>query len=149
MALEEDIRQQTFNSEHEKAAVNILYTGSWLHGINSAWLKDHDITPEQFNVLRILRGSHPAKLMLSDIRIRMIDKNSNATRLVEKLRQKGMVKREICRNNRRQVDITITEKGLKTLKNIDSTQTKWLENLKSISKKEAAELNRILDKLRK
>jgi DNA-binding MarR family transcriptional regulator len=86
--------------------------------------------------------------MLADITSRMIDKSSNATRLVEKLRQKGFLKREICENNRRQVDIIITEKGLNILRKIDSQQAEWLVTLKNITKNEAQELNRILDKLR-
>lgn len=86
--------------------------------------------------------------MLADITSRMLDKNSNATRLVEKLRQKNFVKREICESNRRQVDISITEKGLEILRNIDREESGWFEKLKAISKQEASELNRILDKLR-
>jgi DNA-binding MarR family transcriptional regulator len=78
----------------------------------------------------------------------MIDRNSNATRLVEKLRQKGLVKREICENNRRQVDISITDPGLDVLKRIDEGRDQWLENLKTVSKSEAEELNNALDKLR-
>jgi DNA-binding MarR family transcriptional regulator len=148
MSLEEDIQQERFTNEYEKVVVNVLYTSSWLYNANSARLKDHDITPEQFNVLRILRGSHPKKLMLADITSRMLDKNSNATRLVEKLRQKNLVNREICENNRRQVDISITEKGLSVLKKIDNEQPEWLDQLKNISRTEAQELNRILDKLR-
>lgn len=148
MSLEREIQQERFANEHEKAAVNVLFTGSWLHSLNSARLKKHDITPEQFNVLRILRGSHPKTMMLADITCRMLDKNSNATRLVEKLRQKGLVKREICENNRRQVDISITEKGLNVLKAIDQDDSTWQSVLKNISKQEAGELNRILDKLR-
>ena len=148
MSLEQDIQQERFLNEHEKAAVNILYTSGWLYNINAGRLKAYDITPEQFNVLRILRGSHPKALMLADITSRMLDKNSNATRLVEKLRQKGLLKRDICENNRRQVDISITEKGLMVLKKIDGEEQEWLNTLKNISKTEAQELNRILDKLR-
>lgn len=148
MGLEQDIKQEKFANEFEKSMVNILFTGSWLHNQNSSRLKPHGITPEQFNVLRILRGSNPKPLMLAEITSRMIDKNSNATRLVEKLRQKGLLKREICDNNRRQVDISITEKGLALLKKIDDDSEAWLESMKTISKAEAAELNRILDKLR-
>jgi len=148
MSLEYDIKQEKFGNEFEKAAVNILFTSSWLSNVNAARFKPHDITPEQFNVLRILRGSHPKAMMLADITSRMIDKSSNCTRLVEKLRQKGMVKREICEGNRRQVDISITEKGLSVLKKIDQEESEWLATLKNISKTEALELNRILDKLR-
>ena len=148
MSLEKEIKQDKFQNEFEKVAVNILFTASWLYNMNAARLKSHAITPEQYNVLRILRGSHPKALMLADVTCRMIDKNSNATRLVEKLRQKGLLKREICENNRRQVDISITEKGLSTLKKIDAEAEAWVETLKGITKAEAQEVNRILDKLR-
>lgn len=148
MPLEQDIHQEKFQSEFQKAAVNILFTGSWLYNTNAAFLKEFDITPEQFNVLRILRGSHPNPMMLADITCRMIDKNSNATRLVEKLRVKGLVKREICKNNRRQVDISITEKGMSLLTKIDKSSDAWQSALKNLTKAEAHELNRLLDKLR-
>ena len=148
MSLEDDIQQNKFNSEHHKAAINILYTSAWVYNGNASRLKKYDITPEQYNVLRILRGSHPRKLMLAEVTNRMIDKNSNATRLVEKLRQKGFVKRELCENNRRQVDITITDKGLALMKSIDAEESEWIDSLKNITKAEAVELNRILDKLR-
>ncbi len=148
MSLEEDIKQEKFDNEFQKVAVNILFTSSWLYNINADRLKAHDITPEQFNVLRILRGSHPKALMLAEVTCRMLDKSSNATRLVEKLRLKGLVKREICEGNRRQVDIFITDKGLAILKKIDSEESEWIATLKNISKAEAQELNRTLDKLR-
>jgi len=148
MSLEDDIQQQRFGSEHQKAAINVLYTSGWIYNNNANRLKKHGITPEQFNVLRILRGSHPNKLMLADITGRMIDKSSNATRLVEKLRQKGLVKRELCESNRRQVDISITEKGSVLMKVIDGEEGEWIESLKNITKGEAVELNRLLDKLR-
>jgi DNA-binding MarR family transcriptional regulator len=148
MSLEQDIQQEKFGNELEKAAINILFTSSWLRNINLGRLKPHDITPEQFNVLRILRGSHPKKMMLADITSRMLDKSSNATRLVEKLRQKGLVNREICEGNRRQVDISVTDKGLAVLKKIDGEEKEWLARLNNITETEAEELNRILDKLR-
>lgn len=148
MPLEQDIRQKKFDSEFHKTAVNILYTSNWLYNLNVLRLKPFDITPEQFNVLRILRGSHPKALMLADVTCRMIDKNSNATRLVEKLRQKGFVERKVCEGNRRQVDIRITSRGLKLLESIDKESKGWTATLKNISKVEARELNRILDKLR-
>ena len=148
MSLEQAIRQQKFDSEFHKTAVNILFTSSWLYNLNALRLKPYDITPEQFNVLRILRGSHPKALMLADITCRMLDKNSNATRLVEKLRQKGLVSRTVCENNRRQVDISITPKGMRALESIDKDSKGWQEVLGNISKAEAQELNRVLDKLR-
>ena len=149
MKLEDEILQQKgFATEHERAVVNIFYTSGWLYNLNASRLKDHDITPEQFNVLRILRGAYPKPMMLSDISGRMLDKSSNATRLVEKLRQKGWVKREICPNNRRQVDIIITEAGLGTLTAIDNGCQEWMNSIKRLNEAELSELNRILDKLR-
>ncbi|MBX2956073.1 MAG: MarR family transcriptional regulator [Cyclobacteriaceae bacterium] len=147
-SIESEVKQEKFQSEFQKAAVNILFTGSWLYNQNATFLKTFDVTPEQFNVLRILRGSHPKPMMLADITCRMIDKNSNATRLVEKLRVKGLVKREICKNNRRQVDISITDKGLNLLTKIDRASDAWQSTLKNLTKAEAQELNRLLDKLR-
>jgi len=148
MAIEDVIRQTKFESEYQKAAVNLLHTSSWLYNGQSIRLKPYNITPEQFNVLRILRGSHPKPLRLADIACRMIDKSSNATRLVEKLRQKGLVSRTTCESNRRQVDIKITPKGLAMLNRIDKETEGWMAMMKNMTKSEAAELNRILDKLR-
>lgn len=148
MAIEDDIRQEKFTDEYQKAGINILFTGSWLYNVNAAALKRFGITPEQFNVLRILRGSHPKTMMLADIATRMIDKSSNCTRLVEKLRLKGLVGRELCENNRRQVDISITDKGISLLRKIDADGAWWQETFERITKKDARELNRILDRLR-
>ncbi len=148
MSLEKEIKQQKFESEHHKAAINVLVTGNWLYSQNATFLKQYDLTPEQFNVLRILRGSYPRPMMLLDITARMIDKSSNCTRLVEKLRQKGLVKREICETNRRQVDILITKKGLTLLTELDTGTPEWLRLVQRLSKAEVKELNRMLDKVR-
>jgi DNA-binding MarR family transcriptional regulator len=148
MGLEQDLKQERFDNVYEKMVVNILFTGSWLSNLNAARLKPFGLTPEQYNVLRILRGSHPKPMMLADITSRMIDRNSNATRLVEKLKSKGFVNREICETNRRQVDISITESGLNVLAKIDEGLDQWLENLKTIPQSEVEELNSVLDKLR-
>ncbi|MEN9332786.1 MAG: hypothetical protein RLZZ94_1876, partial [Bacteroidota bacterium] len=146
--LEEAIKQKKFGNEFEKAVVNILYTASWLEGINIQRFKPHGISPQQYNVLRILRGSHPNPVMLGEITERMIDKNSNATRLVEKLRLKGFLKRDICKTNRRQVDITITSKGLALLEELDTHIDQWQNEHMKIKKSEVQLLNELLDKLR-
>lgn len=148
MSIEEEIRQEKFGSEHHKAAINILFTSSWVYRRNAARLKPFGITPEQYNVMRILRGSLPAPMRLADIACRMIDRSSNATRLVEKLRTKGLVKRERCEDNRRAVDIWITDKGMALMKAIDEREHEWVASFRSISSSEAKELNRLLDKLR-
>ena len=148
MGLEQDLKQERFANEYEKMVVNILFTGSWLSNLNATRLKPFGLTPQQYNVLRILRGSHPKPMMLADITSRMIDRNSNATRLVEKLRHKGLVKREVCKNNRRQLDISVTDSGLEVLRKIDEGRDQWLEKLITISKPEVVELNNMLDRLR-
>jgi DNA-binding MarR family transcriptional regulator len=149
MRIEEEIKQnKKFSNEYEKLLINILFTASWLEAANIQRFKPFGISPQQYNVLRILRGSSPKPLMLSDISTRMIDKNSNATRLVEKLRLKNLVKREVCENNRRQVDIVITKKGLDLLADIDKGADMWFDNFKTLSKPEAELLNNTLDKLR-
>lgn len=146
MSLEKEIKQEKFESEFHKLAVNILFTGSWLYNLNAALLKKYNVTPEQYNVLRILRGQHPEPMMLAEITTRMIDRSSNATRLVEKLRHKGLVKRVICEDNRRKVDISITGKGLTLLKKLDNLGD-WADAMK-VSKTEAQVLNQLLDKIR-
>lgn len=149
MKIEEEIKQQKkFADVYEQAVVNIFFTSGWLYNLNASRLKKYGVTPEQFNVLRILRGSYPNPMMLSEISGRMLDKSSNATRLVEKLRQKSLVKREICPNNRRQVDIMIAEAGLGILTAIDNGCQEWMSSIKNLSTAEAQDLNRILDKLR-
>jgi DNA-binding MarR family transcriptional regulator len=149
MSLEQEIKQQKkFSNEFEKLAVNILFTASWLDTISIQRFKPFGISPQQYNVLRILRGSAPKPMMLGDIASRMIDKNSNATRLVEKLRLKDLIRREICDNNRRQVDITITPKGLELLADIDKQADNWSKTFASLAEQEAAMINDALDRIR-
>jgi DNA-binding MarR family transcriptional regulator len=149
MRLEEEIKQlKKFTNEFEKLTVNILYTASWLEAKNIQRFKPYGISPQQYNVLRILRGASPKPMMLGDIAVRMIDKNSNATRLVEKLRLKNFITREVCENNRRQVDIAITEKGLELLSAIDNESDNWLKSIKTLTIQEAEAINETLDKLR-
>jgi DNA-binding MarR family transcriptional regulator len=148
MSIEEAIRQKKFDNEYIKLAVNILFTSGWISVLDIQRLKPHGLSPQQFNVLRILRGSQGKALRLGDISSRMIDRNSNATRLVEKLRIKGLVKREICEDNRRQVNIWITPKGLSLLAELDQFEERWTEPFKNISKAEAKQMNLLLDKLR-
>lgn len=148
MKLEEELKQRKFPSEYEKLFVNILFTAGYFESLAIHRFKPFNISIQQYNVLRILRGSNPTPLMLSDISSRMIDKNSNATRLVEKLRIKGLVKREICTNNRRQVDISITQKGLDLLTAVEVNADEFHNQLKVLTLDEATALNEYLDRLR-
>lgn len=148
MTLEEEIKQSRFPNEVEKALINVLFTANHLYSHNLKRFKPHGVSPEQYNVLRILRGSHPKKLRLADIAGRMLDRNSNATRLVEKLRLKDFVTRENCPVDRRQVDIGITDKGLEVLSRIDVESKLWFDTQQHISQEEAQTLNTLLDKMR-
>lgn len=148
MKLEDELKQRKFSSEYEKLFVNVLFTAGYFESLAIHRFKPFNISIQQYNVLRILRGSNPTPLMLSDISSRMIDKNSNATRLVEKLRVKGLVKREICNNNRRQVDISITQKGLNLLTEIEVNAEDFHHQFQILTIDEATALNEYLDRLR-
>lgn len=148
MKLEEEIKQKKFNSEFDKLAVNIIFTSNWLHLIYSQALKPHNITNQQFNVLRILRGQHPNAISVSQIKSRMLDKMSDASRLVDRLIEKNLVEREICKNDRRRTEVKITDAGLKLLKEIDSEIPAIRKKLHRLSAKEAKTINDLLDKLR-
>jgi DNA-binding MarR family transcriptional regulator len=148
MELEKEIQQVQFASPVQKAVLNVLFTSSWLNGLTTKQLKPFGISPQQYNVLRILRGSHPKPLMLSQISARMLDRMSNATRLVEKLRLKGWCNRATNGQNRRQLDINITEAGLQALSAMDEEMGEREVLFAKITEAEAQELSRILDKLR-
>lgn len=149
MKLEEEINQQVFQNEFQKAQINVLVTSAWISQTTAKALKDFNISWQQFNILRILRGRHPEPATVKLLAERMIDKMSNASRLVEKLKLKGLVDRRACLEDRRRVDIIITEKGL-DLVNVASTkidqQGRDLEG--KLSKEEAILLSNLLDKMR-
>ncbi len=148
MKLEEEIKQSSFRNEYHKLAVNILYTYSWLMTKIADHLWKFDLTLQQFNLLRILRGQYPEPASISLLKERMIDKMSDASRLVDRLISKGLVEREICPEDRRRVNVIITKKGLNLLKKIDETDQTMDNILKNVSKEEANLLNDLLDKLR-
>jgi DNA-binding MarR family transcriptional regulator len=148
MKLEDEIIQKKFGNEYEKLVVNILYTGNWMNLVNSSNLKPYGLTLPQYNVLRILRGQHPNPATVNLLIERMLDKSSNASRIVDRLLIKELLTRRACKKDRRSVDVSITEKGLKLLKKIDATQPKWKEIFNTLSEAEAKNLNILLDKLR-
>ncbi len=148
MKLEEEIKQKKFISEKHKAVINLMYTGNWVYSINKSILKTYQLSPEQYNVLRILRGQYPNPSTVLLLNERMLDKMSNVSRIVEKLRIKELLTREACPDDRRQVDITITEEGLKLLEKIDLETNIIDEALRKLTNKEAEQLNALLDKVR-
>ncbi len=148
MELEKEIQQEKFQNEYQKLLVNILFTHGWLTSLYAKHLKPYGISAQQYNILRILRGQHPNPATINLLRERMLDKMSNASRLVEKLRLKGLVERRECPMDRRAVDVIITQKGLDLLKTLDNVIRTMEDKLKTITEVEAKEVNRILDKLR-
>jgi DNA-binding MarR family transcriptional regulator len=148
MELEKEINQKKFRNESHKLMVNIIYTFNWLNGQQSDFLKPFDITYQQFNVLRILRGQQMQPASIKLIRERMLDKMSDASRIVEKLRMKGLVERHICQHDRRSCQVFITQKGMDLLSEIDTNEMKQTDLMVALSEKEKVELNLLLDKLR-
>jgi DNA-binding MarR family transcriptional regulator len=148
MKIEDEIKQKSFKSEYQKLAVNLLFTHGWLISFQKKFFENHDITNTQFNILRILRGQHPDPLSINLLKDRMLDKMSDTSRLVERLRVKGLVDRKICKDDRRKSDVKITDKGLELLKNLDYIDDSFQNVFSKINIKEAKDLNNLLDKLR-
>ncbi len=150
MKLEEALKQtKPFKSEFQKLVLNIHYTSSCLNAALAEILKPFDLSPHQYNVLRILKGKHPDSYCNQEITSRMIDKNSNATRIVDKLVVKKLVSRIGCDEDRRQVLIKITDAGLKTLDEIDSKLRDDSIAIPGITEEEAKLVNACLDRIRK
>ena len=148
MGIDKDIHQNKFRNERHKAMINLLFTYGWTVERLKQFVSDHGITHQQFNILRILRGNHPTPLSTLTIRERMIDKMSDTSRIVDRLLSKGLVKKVICRKDRRLVDITITDKGLRLLEKLDGRQDDMDGILSNLSEKEASSLSKLLDKIR-
>jgi DNA-binding MarR family transcriptional regulator len=148
MKLEDEIKQTKFRNEYHKLAVNIIYTHGWLNLLQSKLFQEHDITPQQYNILRILRGQYPNPATISVLKERMLDKMSDASRLVERLKSKGLVERKICDEDRRRVDVVITQMGLLLLENMDDIVKELEKIFTNLTKSEAESLNNMLDKLR-
>jgi DNA-binding MarR family transcriptional regulator len=148
MRLEDEIQQKEFKDAYNKATVNILFTHSYIVTKQNSFLKPFGLSPEQYNVLRILRGQNGNPITVSSIQDRMLNKMSNASRLVEKLKQKGLVIRNECPADRRQVDIIITDKGLDLLNQLQQEILNQNQNLIKLDASEVDQLNFLLDKLR-
>ncbi len=150
MKIEDEIQQTVFRSEHHKMHINILFTASWLNARVGQLLRNYNLSVQQFNILRILRGlgDEPASVkLLTD---RMIDKMSNASRLVEKLKQKDLVERRECAHDRRQVEIFITAEGKDLVGKASDELNSFMDTeLQALTEGEAAILNEFLDRLRK
>ncbi|GAA4898497.1 MarR family transcriptional regulator [Flaviramulus aquimarinus] len=135
----------TFPNPKIKALLNIIYTANWINSKQNTFFKPYGISPQQFNILRILRGAG-APIKVQTIKERMLERAPNATRLMDKLCEKQLINRLACPDDRRVVHIEITSKGLKLLKVISKDfKDDLLENL---TEKEASQLSDMLDKIR-
>jgi len=148
MKLEQEIKQPKFRNEYHKLAVNIMFSYGWLMNLQSKLFTKFGITSNQFNILRILRGQYPNPVCVNLLKERMLDKMSDASRLVERLRVKGLAIRELSRHDRRKVDVVITDDGLKLLAEIDKLNNEFDTQLKNLSLSNSKTLNNLLDKMR-
>lgn len=146
--LEQAIQSTKFKNEVHKAGLNILYTAWWLKTVMSKELKEFGLTHEQYNVLRILKGKHPDRLCIKDIACRMIEKNSNVPRIIDRLVNKKLVKREQGSNDARQTVISLTQAGMAILESSTIRINTVFDAVMTIQEAEAAQLNSLLEKVR-
>ena len=147
MSLENDINQPKFRTEHQKVIVNILYTYNWMNERLKIFFEKEDITQQQFNILRILRGAK-APISTLQIRQRMLDKMSDTSRIVDRLVVKSLAKKITCSADKRMVDVTITTKGKKLLEKLDAFELKMDEVAGTLTEDDAKTMNKLLDKMR-
>jgi DNA-binding MarR family transcriptional regulator len=148
MRIEEEIQSNNFEDNYHKLVINVTYTYGWLNNLLRCQFEKYNLTPQQFNILRILRGQYPQPATVNLLKERMIDKMPDTSRIVDRLVQKGLVSR--CTNNkdRRSVDIRISDSGREILSKMD-TEFKTKDFLKdNLTDEEAAKLSELLDKLR-
>ena len=147
MGIEKDIQQVNFRNEFQKMGINLLFTANWLNERIGRVLATEDITQQQYNILRILRGSECALSTLK-IRERMLDKMSDTSRIVDRLIGKGLVEKTACLKDKRLVDITLSKKGLVLVDKLDQFNDQIDAVLKGVDEKEAQAINQLLDKIR-
>ena len=149
MSINKEIKQDSFSSEQQRLIMNLVFTGNKMSADSNRMFKKHDLTNQQFNVLRILRGQKGCAITVKDIESRMLDKSSNVSRLIDKLLKKEYVERVACCSDRRRVDIKITNQGLSFLSSVDdevlAIEKKYIS---AVSVEDAMLMNTLLDKLR-
>jgi DNA-binding MarR family transcriptional regulator len=147
MGIEKEIPQNYFRSERHKALVNVLYTSNWIVERLKHFLEADDITPQQYNILRILKNS---ELPLSTLKIReqMMDKMSDTSRIVERLLRKKLVNKQVCAYDKRLVDVTLSETGVQLLQRLDKRTDELDSIISNLNNEETDTLNLLLDKMR-
>lgn len=149
MRIEDEIKSTIMLSITKKVMLNLTFTKNFIGDKFNEILKPFDISMEQYNVLRILRGQKGKPINMQDIQERMVTKNSNTTRLIDKLLLKEMVERNICPANRRKIEIIIVQKGLDVLSELDPLIENYENDItKNLSETELEELNNLLEKIR-
>ncbi|WP_080240610.1 MarR family winged helix-turn-helix transcriptional regulator [Spirosoma rigui] len=146
--IEDDIKQATFKSELSKAGINLIYTGTWLKTLHSDFFKSFGITWAQHNILRILRGQKGQTVSVNTIKERMMDKSSNVSRITEKLQKKKLIDCRQSPDDRRSVNVVITDSGLQLLKKIEDRMADINNILAHLDAEELVLLNALLDKVR-
>jgi DNA-binding MarR family transcriptional regulator len=147
MGIEQDIQQPNFRNEFQKMGINLLFTANWLNEQIGKMLSEEGVTQQQYNILRILRGS-TTPLSTLKIRERMLDKMSDTSRIVDRLIAKELVVKNTCEKDKRLVDITLSPKGLNLVDQLDQYNERIDALLKGINESEAQMMNQILDKIR-
>lgn len=147
MSIEDEIQQSKFKSANQKAIINLIYTTNWLFTKQQQFLKPFGITPQQFNILRILKGQHPKRISGTEIKSRMLDKNSDVSRLLDRLEIKNLVTKTVCPKDKRAADVSIIDDGLKLLSAIDK-KAESRDKLLNLSEEESNILSNLLDKAR-
>lgn len=147
MGIEKDIQQTNFRNEHQKLGINIMYTANWLNEKIAGILSQEDITQQQYNILRILRGADKP-LSTLQIRARMLDKMSDTSRIVDRLVAKELVEKNTCPADKRLVDVVLSKKGFVILEKLDQLNHHLDALMKGISEKDAITMNQLLDQLR-
>ena len=147
MGIEQDIQQPSFRNEFQKMGINLLFTANWLNEQIGKMLSDEGVTQQQYNILRILRGS-ATPLSTLKIRERMLDKMSDTSRIVDRLIAKELVMKSTCEKDKRLVDITLSPKGISLVDQLDQYNERIDALLKGINESEAQMMNQILDKIR-
>ncbi len=148
MEIEKEIFSNKFENNHQKAIVNLIYTYGWITNLLRQRLNRHKITLQQYNILRILRGQSPKPATINILKERMLDKMSDASRIVERLVQKDLVQRCVNDKDRRAVDIHISQKGLEILQKLDNEMSSRDILRDNMSDEEAGILSGLLDKMR-
>jgi DNA-binding MarR family transcriptional regulator len=147
MSLEKDINQRIFRNEFQKGIINLIYTYNWMNEKMKSVFDKEGITGQQYNILRILRGAGKPISTLK-IRERMLDKMSDTSRIVDRLVLKGLAKKNVCKDDKRLVDVSITAKGKNLLEKIDRYEKEMDAILGNLSETDAKTLNKLLDKIR-